>query len=190
MGKHVVSAQQGCIRGPIGPKVRPSPRRVSSFHISQKRPLLSLSPPGSAKPFPSWLQGRTLKHSCHCREITTDSRPLKPLPALPHPAPLGPIVTPRSPPPPVAITQRASAVTCLCVCVCVCVAQLCTTLCHPMDCIDCSLSGSSVEFSRQEFWSRLPYPSPGDLPNPGTEPGSPAWQADSLRSEPPYLKLK
>ena len=144
MGKHVVSAQQGCIRGPIGPKVRPSPRRVSSFHISQKRPLLSLSPPGSAKPFPSWLQGRTLKHSCHCREITTDSRPLKPLPALPHPAPLGPIVTPRSPPPPVAITQRASAVTCLCVCVCVCVAQLCTTLCHPMDCIDCSLSGSSV----------------------------------------------
>ena len=144
MGKHVVSAQQGCIRGPIGPKVRPSPRRVSSFHISQKRPLLSLSPPGSAKPFPSWLQGRTLKHSCHCREITTDSRPLKPLPALPHPAPLGPIVTPRSPPPPVAITQRASAVTCLCVCVCVCVAQLCTTLCHPMDCIDCSLSDSSV----------------------------------------------
>ena len=144
MGKYVVSAQQGCIRGPIGPKVRPSPRRVSSFHISQTRPLLSLSPPGSAKPFPSWLQGRALKHSSHCRENTTDSRPLKPLPALPHPAPQGPIVTPRSPPPPVAITQRASAVTCLCVCVCVCVAQLCTTLCDPMDCIDCSLSGSSV----------------------------------------------
>ena len=41
----------------------------------------------------------------------------------------------------------------------------------------------SVEFSRQECWSRLPCPSPGDLPNPGTEPVSPAapaLQADSL----------
>ena len=38
----------------------------------------------------------------------------------------------------------------------------------------------SWEFSRQEYWSRLPFPSPGDLPNPGTEPGSPALQADSL----------
>ena len=32
----------------------------------------------------------------------------------------------------------------------------------------------SVEFSRQEYWSGLPFPSPGDLPNPGIEPGSPA----------------
>ena len=40
-------------------------------------------------------------------------------------------------------------------------------------------------FSRQEYWSRLPCPSPGDLPNPGIEPRSPTLQADSLPSEPP-----
>ena len=34
----------------------------------------------------------------------------------------------------------------------------------------------SIEFSRQEYWSRLPFSSPGDLPNPGIEPGSPALQ--------------
>ena len=39
--------------------------------------------------------------------------------------------------------------------------------------------------SRQEYWSGLPFPSPGDLPNPGNEPGSPALQADALTSEPP-----
>ena len=43
----------------------------------------------------------------------------------------------------------------------------------------------SVGFSRQEYWSGLPFPSPGDLPNPGIEPGSPALQADALPSEPP-----
>ena len=43
----------------------------------------------------------------------------------------------------------------------------------------------SMGFSRQECWSGLPFPSPGDLPNPGIEPGSPALQADSLPSEPP-----
>ena len=39
-------------------------------------------------------------------------------------------------------------------------------------------------FSRQ-YWSGLPFPSPGDLPNPGTEPGSPALPGDSLPPEPP-----
>ena len=43
----------------------------------------------------------------------------------------------------------------------------------------------SVEFSRQEYWSGLPFHSPGDLPNPGIEPRSPTLQADSLPSEPP-----
>ena len=43
----------------------------------------------------------------------------------------------------------------------------------------------SVGFSRQECWSRLPFPSPGDLPDPGIEPGSPALQADTLPSKPP-----
>ena len=39
--------------------------------------------------------------------------------------------------------------------------------------------------SRQEYWSGLPFPSPGDLPDPGIEPWSPALQADALTSEPP-----
>ena len=42
-----------------------------------------------------------------------------------------------------------------------------------------------MEFSRQEYWSGLPFPSPGDLPDPGIEAGSPALQANSLPSEPP-----
>ena len=40
-------------------------------------------------------------------------------------------------------------------------------------------------FSRQEYWSELPFPSPGDLPDPGIQPGSPALRADALPSEPP-----
>ena len=47
----------------------------------------------------------------------------------------------------------------------------------------------SMGFSRQEYWSGLPFPSPGDLPNPGIKPGSPALQADALLSEPPGKPL-
>ena len=43
----------------------------------------------------------------------------------------------------------------------------------------------STGFSRQEYWSGVPLPSPGDLSNPGIEPGSPALQGDALPSEPP-----
>ena len=43
----------------------------------------------------------------------------------------------------------------------------------------------SMGFSRQEYWSGLPFPSPGDLPNPGIKPRSPALQVDALPSEPP-----
>ena len=43
----------------------------------------------------------------------------------------------------------------------------------------------SMGFSRQEYWSVLPFPSPGDLPDPGIKPKSPALQANSLLSEPP-----
>ena len=43
----------------------------------------------------------------------------------------------------------------------------------------------SMEFSSPEYWSGLPLPSPGDLPNPGIEPRSPILQADALLSEPP-----
>ena len=46
-----------------------------------------------------------------------------------------------------------------------------------MDCIPLSMG-----FSRQEYWSGLPFPSPGDLPSPGIEPRSPALQADSFMS--------
>ena len=43
----------------------------------------------------------------------------------------------------------------------------------------------SLGFSREEYWSGLPFPSPGDLPDPGIEPGPPALEADALTSEPP-----
>ena len=43
----------------------------------------------------------------------------------------------------------------------------------------------SMEFPRQEYWSGLLFPSPGDLPNPGIKPGSPTLQTDALLSEPP-----
>ena len=43
----------------------------------------------------------------------------------------------------------------------------------------------SMGFSKQEYWSGLPFPSPEDLPDPGVEPGSPTLQADTLTSEPP-----
>ena len=48
----------------------------------------------------------------------------------------------------------------------------------------------SMEFSRQEYWCGMPFPSPGDLPDPGIEPESPVWQADSLPSVPPGSSLK
>ena len=69
-----------------------------------------------------------------------------------------------------------------CVSVCVCVrAQLCPTLCDRMD---CSRQASlSMGFPWQEHWSGLPFPIPGDLPNPrieSTSPVSPTLQADSL----------
>ena len=73
---------------------------------------------------------------------------------------------------------------CVCVCVCVCyllshvwlfVTPWTITRQDPL----------SMGFSRQEYWSRLPFPSPGDLPDPGIKPGSPALQANSLPSEPP-----
>ena len=46
----------------------------------------------------------------------------------------------------------------------------------------------SMGFSRQEYWSGLPFPSPGDRPGPGIEPRSPTLEADTLTSEPPGYK--
>ena len=47
----------------------------------------------------------------------------------------------------------------------------------------------SMEFFSQEYWSGLPFPSPGGLPNPGIEPRSPTLQADALPSEPPAISM-
>ena len=47
----------------------------------------------------------------------------------------------------------------------------------------------SMGFFGQEYWSGLPFPSPGALPDPGLETGSPAFQAGALTSEPPYAKV-
>ena len=58
------------------------------------------------------------------------------------------------------------------------VTQLCLTLCDPMDCSPPSLL--SMEFSRQEYWSGLPFPSPVDHPNSEMELGSPELQADTF----------
>ena len=68
------------------------------------------------------------------------------------------------------------------------VVQSCPTLCHPMDCSH--QSPLSMGFSRQEYWSGLPFPSPGDIPDPGIKLKSPALQADSLSSEPPRKQVK
>ena len=62
-------------------------------------------------------------------------------------------------------------------------AQSCPTLCDPTD---CGPPGSSVRgIFQAKAWSGLPFPSPGDLPDPKIEPRSPALQADSLQSKPP-----
>ena len=63
-------------------------------------------------------------------------------------------------------------------------AQSCPTLCDP---IDCSLPGSSLSmgFSRQDYWSGLPFPSPGDLTDPGTESMSSALAGGFFTTEPP-----
>ena len=68
------------------------------------------------------------------------------------------------------------------------VAQLCPTLCDTMDCSPpvSSVHGDSFQ---EEYWSELSCPPPGDLPNPGIKPRSPALQSDSLLSKPPG-KLK
>ena len=60
--------------------------------------------------------------------------------------------------------------------------QSCPTLCNPWT-VACQ-APVSMEFSRQEYWSGLPFSSPGDLPHPGIKPRSPVLQADSLPSEP------
>ena len=58
------------------------------------------------------------------------------------------------------------------------VTQACPTLCNPMDCSPPGQAPMPLGISRQEYLSGLPFPSPGDLPNPGIKPASPALQVD------------
>ena len=76
-----------------------------------------------------------------------------------------------------------SVCVCVCVCVYVCVrvcVQLCLTLCDPVA-VDCQ-APLTMEFSTQQYWSGLPFPSPGDLPDSGMEPAleSPALAGEFL----------
>ena len=70
--------------------------------------------------------------------------------------------------------QPLHSALCVCVCACTCThAHVCTlscpALCDPVDYIACQVP-LSMEFSRQKYWSGLPFPSPEDLPDPGIEP--------------------
>ena len=69
------------------------------------------------------------------------------------------------------------------ICKCAGMLKSCLTHCNPMVCSP--LGFSSMGFSRQEYWSGLPCPPPGDFPHPGIEPRSPTLQVDSLPSKPP-----
>ena len=66
----------------------------------------------------------------------------------------------------------------ICMEYCYLVTKSCPTPCDPSDCSHQACL--SMGFFRQEYWSGLPLPSPGDLPNPGIKPVSPVWQANSL----------
>ena len=68
------------------------------------------------------------------------------------------------------------------------VAKSCQTLVTPWT-VACQ-APLSMGLSRQEYWSGLPFPSPGDLPNPVIEPRSPTLQADALTSAPPESEIK
>ena len=68
---------------------------------------------------------------------------------------------------------------------CVCVKSLSRVRLFPTPWTVARHAPLSMGFSKQEYWSGLPFPSPGDLPNPGIKSGSSALQADALSSEPP-----
>ena len=73
----------------------------------------------------------------------------------------------------------------VCLSVCVCVRALSHVRLFSAPWTVAQQAPLSMEFSRQEYWSGLPFPSPGNLPDPGIEAGSPLLQADSLLFEPP-----
>ena len=71
----------------------------------------------------------------------------------------------------------------MCVCLCVCVFNF-KDLVQPTPWTVVYHTPLSMGFSRQGYWSGLPFPSPGELPDPGIEPRPPVFQADALPSEP------
>ena len=93
---------------------------------------------------------------------------------------------------PTSAVRQSDSVTCVyaCMCVCVCV-HACMCVCEPISCVQllqphgllARQAPLSMGFSRPEYWSGLPVPSRGHLPDPGSEPWSPALQADSLPFE-------
>ena len=100
------------------------------------------------------------------------------------------------PSPPLLPLDNHKSLCCICEsvsvsCVCVCVCVSCSVVSDSVTLLTVACQSSlSVEFSRQEYWSGLPFPSPGDLPDPGIEPRSPALQAGfSLLSDPPGKAL-
>ena len=131
---------------------------------------------------PSWLSGK--ESTCQSRRQGLDPWSRK----IPHAAeqlsPCAHDYWAQVPWIPCSATTEATAMRCPCTAPerVSGVAQSCPTLCDPMD---CSLPGfSAMGFSRQEYWSGLPFPSPGDLPDPRIEPRSPTLEADALTSEP------
>ena len=78
--------------------------------------------------------------------------------------------------------KTSASIARVCVCVCVCsVSQSCLTPC------DLCQAPLSIEFSRQEYWSGFPFPSPGDLPDPGIKPTSLALTGRFFTTEPPVF---
>ena len=68
---------------------------------------------------------------------------------------------------------------------CMCVCSVAQSSLSTTPCTVAHQAPLSMGFSQQEYWSALPFPPPGDLPNRGIKPASPALQADSVPSEPP-----
>jgi len=79
---------------------------------------------------------------------------------------------------------------CVCVCVYVCVSERAHSVVSNTFVTPWMIARQfplSMGFPRQKYWSGLPFPTPGDRPNPGIKPTSPVWQADSITTEPPRM---
>ena len=84
-----------------------------------------------------------------------------------------------------AIYRGMRVVLCVCVCVCLCVCSLSGTWLFTTPWTVARQAPLSLGFPRQEYWSGLPFPSPGDLPNSGIKPSSPGLAGRFSTTEPP-----